>query len=136
MRKAICALVIVAAVATSGCASLRGRNKAPDEFEVARNAPLIIPPDFSLAPPVAGTGGITAADAQQQAIDALFGGPAPRSPGETSLLDVAGRNSAQVGIRSQVWDPSTRLVDKGQTTVQILTAQNTQTNVASAQPGQ
>ena len=136
MRKAICALVIVAAVATSGCASLRGRNKAPDEFEVARNAPLIIPPDFSLAPPVAGTGGITAADAQQQAIDALFGGPAPRSPGETSLLDVAGRNSAQVGIRSQVWDPNTRLVDKGQTTVQILTAQNTQTNVASAQPGQ
>jgi hypothetical protein len=41
-----------------------------------------------------------------------------------------------MGIRSQVWDPDTRLVDKGQTTVQILTAGNTQTNVASAQPGQ
>jgi hypothetical protein len=52
------------------------------------------------------------------------------------MLDVAGRNSAQIGIRSQVWDPNTRLVDKGQTTVQILTAANTQTNVASAQPGQ
>ena len=136
MRKASTALALAAALATSGCAALSGKAKTPDEFQVARNAPLIIPPDFSLAPPVAGTGGITAADAQQQAIDALFGGPAPRSPGETSLLDVAGRNSAQVGIRSQVWDPSTRLVDKGQTTVQILTAQNTQTNVASAQPGQ
>ena len=58
-----------------------------------------------------------------------------RSAGETSMLDVAGRNSAQLGIRSQVWDPDTRLVDKGPTTVQILTAANTQTNIASAQPG-
>ena len=136
MRKVLTALVIAAAVTTSGCAALKGKRAAPDEFAVARNAPLIIPPDFSLAPPVAGTGGITAADAQQQAIDALFGGPAQRSPGETSLLDAAGRNVAQMGIRSQVWDPDTRLVDKGQTTVQILTAGNTQTNVASAQPGQ
>jgi predicted small lipoprotein YifL len=134
MRKAFTALALAAALATSGCGL--GKPKTPDEFQVARNAPLIIPPDFSLAPPVAGTGGITAADAQQQAIDALFGGPAQRSPGETSLLDAAGRNVAQMGIRSQVWDPDTRLVDKGQTTVQILTAGNTQTNVASAQPGQ
>jgi hypothetical protein len=134
MHKAFSALALAAAVATSGCGL--GRPKAPDEFAVARNAPLIIPPDFSLAPPVAGTGGITPAEAQQQAIDALFGGPAPRSPGETSLLDAAGRNDAQLGIRSQVWDPDTRLVDKGPTTVQILTAANAQTNVASAQTGQ
>jgi hypothetical protein len=136
MRKAFSAMALAAALATSGCAALSGKTNAPDEFQVARNAPLIIPPDFNLAPPVAGTGGITPSDAQQQAIDALFGGPAPRSPGETSMLDVAGRNSAQLGIRSQVWDPDTRLVDKGPTTVQILTAANTQTNVASAQPGQ
>ena len=135
MRKAYTALVLAAAVATSAC-GLTGRPKSPDEFAVARNAPLIIPPDFSLAPPVAGTAGITAGEAQQQAIDALFGGPAPRTPGETAMLDMAGRNSAQIGIRSQVWDPDTRLVDKGPTTVQILTAANTQTNVASAQPGQ
>ena len=135
MRKASSALALAAALATSGC-GLAGKPKTPDEFQVARNAPLIIPPDFNLAPPVAGTGGITPADAQQQAIDALFGGPAPRTAGETSMLDVAGRNSAQIGIRSQVWDPDTRLVDKGPTTVQILTAANTQTNVASAQPGQ
>jgi hypothetical protein len=66
----------------------------------------------------------------------LFGGPAPRTPGEVSLLDEAGRNNAQMGIRSQVWDPDTRLVDKGPETVTILTAANTQTNVASAQTGQ
>ena len=135
MRKAFTALVLAALVGTSGCAALGGR-RAPDEFAVARNAPLIVPPDFNLAPPVAGTVGLSAGDAQQQAIDALFGGPAPRSPGEMSLLDAAGRNDAQMGIRSQVWDPETRLVDKGPTTLQILSAQNTSTNIASAQPGQ
>jgi hypothetical protein len=136
MRKLTSALVLAAAAATSGCGVIGGKPKTPDEFAVARNAPLIIPPDFSLAPPVAGTAGLTPAEAQQQAIDALFGGPAPRSAGETSLLDAAGRNSAQLGIRSQVWDPDTRLVDKGPTTVQILTAPATSTNVASAQAGQ
>ena len=136
MRKALTALVMAAAVTTSGCGAFRTSPRTPDEFAVARNAPLIIPPDFSLAPPVAGTTGLSPNEAQQQAIDALFGGPAQRSPGETSLLDVAGRNTAQVGIRSQVWDPDTRIVDKGATTLQILSAANTSTNIASAQPGQ
>jgi hypothetical protein len=136
MRKVLTALVIAAAVTTSGCAALKGKRAAPDEFAVARNAPLIIPPDFNLAPPVAGTAGLTPGEAQQQAIDVLFGGPAPRSPGETSMLDAAGRNGAQFGIRSQVWDPDTRIVDKGPATLQILSAQNTSTNVASAQAGQ
>jgi len=135
MRKALTALVLVAAVAASGCATNR-RARVSDEFLVARNAPLVIPPDFSLAPPVAGTQGLSAGEAQQQAIDALFGGPAPRSPGETSLLDAAGRSDAALGIRSQVWDPDTRIVDKGPTTVQILTAANSSTNIASAQTGQ
>ena len=136
MRKALTALVLAAAATTSGCGAFRSHSRTPDEFAVARNAPLIIPPDFSLAPPVAGTAGLTPSEAQQQAIDALFGGPAPRSPGETSLLDAAGRSEAQVGIRSQVWDPQTRVVDKGPTTLQILSAQNTSTNIASAQTGQ
>src|SRR5690348_18444540 len=133
MRKALTALVLVSALATSGCATLTGKRKAPDEFAVARNAPLIIPPDFSLAPPVAGTAGLTPSEAQQQAIDALFGGPAPRSNAETSMLDAAGRNDAQLGIRSTVADPDTRVVDKGPTTVTILQAQPKDTNIASAQ---
>ena len=136
MRKALTALVLAAAVTTSGCGAFQSKARTPDEFAVARNAPLIIPPDFSLAPPVAGTTGLSPSEAQQQAIDALFGGPAQRSPGETSTLDAAGRNFAQVGIRSQVWDPDTRIVDKGPTTLQILSAGNASTNVASAQPGQ
>jgi hypothetical protein len=136
MRKALTVLVLAAAVTTGGCSIMKGHPAAPDEFAVARNAPLIIPPDFSLAPPVAGTAGLSPSEAQQQAIDALFGGPAPRSAGETSLLDQAGRNDAQLGIRSQVWDPDTRVVDKGPTTLQILSAGPTSSNVASAQAGQ
>ena len=134
MRNAFAVGILIAAVTVSGCAHHHATT--PDEFAVSRNAPLIIPPDFNLAPPVAGTAGLTPNEAQQQAIDALFGGPAQRTPGETSLLDAAGRNDAQIGIRSQVWDPDTRIVDKGPTTLQILSAQNASTNIASAQTGQ
>jgi hypothetical protein len=129
MRKTLSALVLAALVCTGGCV----RNRAADEFAVTRNAPLIVPPDFTLAPPVAGTSGLSAADAQQQAVDALFGGPAPRSAAETSLLDAAGRENAQLGIRSTAWDPDTRVVDKGPTTVQILSAPVANSNVATAQ---
>ena len=133
MRNAFPALLIAAAL-TSGCASLVG-TRTPDEFAVARNAPLIIPPDYSLAPPVAGTAGMSAGDAQQQAIETLFGGPAPRSNSETSLLEKAGRNQAALGIRSTVWDPDTRIVDKGAATLTILTAPVADSAIASAQIG-
>ena len=136
MRKALTALLAVSAVATSGCAMLAGKRATPDEFAVARNAPLIIPPDFSLAPPVAGTQGLSAGDAQQQAIDALFGGPAPRSAAEMSMLEAAGRADAPIGIRSTAWDPDTRVVDKGATTMTILAAPASNSSIASAQAGQ
>ena len=135
MRKSLSALLLVALVATSGCATFRKRN-SNEEFTVARSAPLIVPPDFNLAPPVTGTSGLGPADAQQQAIDTLFGGPAPRSLGEMSLLEQANRDIATIGIRSTVWDPDTRIVDKGATTLTILSAQPASTNIASAQTGQ
>ena len=134
MLKASSALLLVAALSAAGCTSM-GKSRTPDEFAVARNAPLIIPPDYNLTPPVAGT--VTnAPDVQQQAIDALFGGPAPRSAGEIGLLDAAGRGSAEQGIRSTAWDPDTRVVDKGPATLSILTAPAADSNVASAQIGQ
>jgi hypothetical protein len=135
MRKAFSAVLLVAAISTSGCAAFRSGNNTPDEFAVARNAPLIIPPDYSLAPPIAGTA-TTPGDVQQQAIDALFGGPAPRSNAETSLLEQAGRGTVQIGIRSNVWDPDTRIVDKGATTLQILSAPTANSEIATAQAGQ
>ena len=136
MRKSLIALVLAATVATSGCAAFKARGRAPDDFTVARSAPLVVPPDFNLAPPVTGTGGLSPSDAQQQAVDALFGGPAPRSLGEMTLLEQANRDIAPIGIRSTVWDPDTRIVDKGPTTLSILAAPPSNSNVASAQAGQ
>ena len=110
-----------------------GKPKTPDEFQVARNAPLVIPPDYTLTPPVAGTVALTPQDAQQQAIDALFGGPAPRSQSELNLLEKAGRDRALVGARSTASDPDTRVVDKGPTTMTILNAPEQDGQIASAQ---
>ncbi|MEO5641569.1 MAG: DUF3035 domain-containing protein, partial [Sphingomicrobium sp.] len=104
MRSAVLILA-AAAVSLSGCAAFKGRGKALDEFAVARNAPLVIPPDYTLTPPVAGTIGLSATDAQSQAVDALFGGPAARSATETTMLDSAGRDRAPVGARSTAGDP-------------------------------
>ena len=113
-------LLIMAATALSGCSVFKGRSASPDEFAVARNAPLIIPPDYTLTPPVAGTAGLTPQDAQAQAIDALFGGPAPRSAAEQQILQQSGVSSAVPGARSVVGDPQTTVVDKGATTQTIL----------------
>jgi len=131
-RKAL-PLLAVAALATSGCSMFKSRNATPDEFAVARNAPLVIPPDYTLSPPVAGTAGLTPEGAQAQAIEALFGGPAPRSTSEMLLLDKAGRDRANVGVRSTVGDPDTRVVDKGAVTQTILAAPQGDGQVASTQ---
>ena len=62
----------------------------------------------------------TEGTASEQALDALFGGPAPRSAVETSALDRAGR--ADPGIRSQIGDPDTNTVAKGGVTRDIIAA--------------
>ena len=132
MRKSLTLLLLVAAtVAISGC-----RSRGKEEFAVAKNAPLVIPPDFSLAPPVTGAAGLSPTDAQQQAVDTLFGGSAPRPQIESSMLERAGGDMVKPGIRSTVWDPDTRVVDKGEATLQILSAQPAASDVASAQIGQ
>jgi hypothetical protein len=132
MRKMV-ALVLLPALAVGGCSIFKPRTATPDEFAVARNAPLIIPPDYTLTPPVAGTAALSPEGAQQQAIETLFGGPAPRSAGEMSLLERAGRDRTQIGARSIAGDPDTRIVDKGQTTTAILAAPEQDSTVASAQ---
>jgi hypothetical protein len=104
MRKAF--LLIAPAILLAGCTVFgSGKQKSLDEFAVARNAPLIIPPDYTLTPPIAGTVSMSAQEAQTQAVEALFGGPAPRSQTETSMLERAGRDRASLGIRSTAGDP-------------------------------
>src|SRR5690606_11132096 len=108
-----------ALLASCGTSGVLNRDR-PDEFAVQRQAPLIVPPDFDLTPPQPGAPRPTEGTAAQQALDALFGGPAPRSAIETSALRRAGE--AEQGIRSSVGDPLTHTVDKGTTTRSIIAA--------------
>lgn len=123
MRK-LPVLILAAGIALlGGCASLfGGASDRPDEFAVARNAPLVIPPDYSLVPPRPGDPRPQAADAQAQALEALFGGVAPRSASENTVLGAAGRNSATDGARSVAGDPGTTVVEKGALTRDIIAA--------------
>jgi hypothetical protein len=112
-----------AALLLAGCANhgVSGRGR-PDEFAVVRNQPLVIPPDYSLAPPRAGEPTPQAADPRQEALQALFGGPAPRSSAETTMLNAAGNEHVADGARSVAGDPATNVVDKGATTQTIINA--------------
>ena len=119
MRTIPTLLVLSATLAGCGSTGLFNRDR-PDEFAVSRQAPLVIPPDFSLAPPNPGAPRPQDNDASSQALDALFGGPAPRSAIEKDALGRAGASAA--GIRSTVGDPQTNTVAKGSVTRDILAA--------------
>jgi len=105
----------------AGCAGGGILNRErPDEFAVQRQAPLVVPPDFQLTPPQPGAPRPAEGTAAQQALEALFGGPAPRSAVETNAISRAG--TAEPGIRSAVGSPTTFTVDKGTTTQAIVAA--------------
>lgn len=122
MRIAPLVLAGSAALMLAGCASggLFGR-QGPDEFRVARNAPLVVPPDFALTPPRPGEAEAGSADPRAQALQALFGGPQPRSAVEQSMLQVAHAERAALGARSVAGDPGTTVVSRG-TLVQTMLA--------------
>jgi hypothetical protein len=125
MRKLVCvAGVSSVALLLGGCGahSKMGRPGGPDEFAVARQAPLVIPPDFSLAPPKPGAARANDVSPTAQALDALFGGSAPRSAGESATITAAGGDSDDAGVRSSVDDPATTVVDKGASTRDVVAA--------------
>jgi hypothetical protein len=116
------ALGLGLAVCLAGCARRGGLGGGPNEFEVAREAPLVVPPDFALKPPKPGAARPQDVDSSTQALAAMFGGPAPRSAAETATLSAAGDDDAEPGIRSEVGDPDTNVVDTGSTTRDIEAA--------------
>lgn len=123
MRKIVLVASGIALVASlSACGKNGYDRQRPDEFAVARQAPLTIPPDFTLVPPAPGAARPQEASASSQAVDALFGGSAARSAGENAALDAAGRQAADTGARSTVGSPDTAVVDKGSTTRDIIAA--------------
>jgi Protein of unknown function (DUF3035) len=132
MRKTSLLIVAAASAMLAGCGSgggLMGRDR-PDEFAVQRQAPLLIPPDFSLTPPQPGAPRPADSNLQQQTLEALFGGPQAMSAVERDALARAG--NAAPGIRSSVGDPQTNTVAKGTVTRDILTAPQGDGQVAQA----
>jgi hypothetical protein len=114
-------ILTAGAAALSACGGIDiGSRERPDEFAVQRQAPLVVPPDFHLVPPAPGAPRPVEGTASQQALEALFGGPAPRSAVERSTLQQAG--IPEPGIRSSVGDPETYTVDKGADTRAIIAA--------------
>lgn len=135
MRKIPALLILAGASAMlAGCGSsgLFNRDR-PDEFAVQRQAPLVIPPDFSLTPPAPGAPRPSDRNTATQAQDALFGNPAPRSEVERTTGNRAG--VAATSIRSTVGDPGTNTVAKGSVTRDIIAAPQGDGREAQAQAG-
>ena len=105
MRIAYLVLAVSAAASLAGCAGGGPFNRArPDEFAVARNQPLVVPPDFALQPPRPGEPDQSGTDPRAQALQALFGGPQPRSAVENSLLQRSEERRVGKECRSR-WSP-------------------------------
>ena len=122
--KFVAGLVLLSAVALTGCEGTKqalglSGKKAPDEFTVITKAPLIIPPDFSLRPPVPGQKGPQDILAENSAKAALLGGIQNTAPvthadavaagistGELALLRQAGAENVDPNIR-QIIDTET-----------------------------
>ena len=124
MRKML--ILALAATALVSCSKRGGLNaRGPDELSIARGAPLVVPPDFALAPPKPGAPRAMGVDAQAAAMEALFGPgvkPPPRSQAEQQLLDRAGAGNVDPAIRSQAGDPKTSVVNKGRFIAEVLAA--------------
>ena len=102
MRIITTALVVsTAALLLAACGSSGFANrKRPDEFAVARAAPLIVPPDFALVPPRAGEPNRASPDSRNQLLQHLaegLWGPDPSS-------STSGRGS------SRLWTERLRLI--------------------------
>jgi hypothetical protein len=123
--------LVVGALVLGGCGGGGIANRErPDEFAVGRQAPLVIPPDFTLKPPAPGSPRPLAADSQQQALEALFGPGVvlpPKSSSELSMIEDARAQNIDPMIRSYAGEMkgpanTTQGVDKGAFLREILDA--------------
>lgn len=123
MRNRAILTLTLPALLLGGCSSLGLFDRErPDEFAVTRAAPLVVPPDFAMAPPAPGASPTNAGDASVQAIEAMFGGPAARAAIEQGLLNDASKKNPDSSIRSQVDDPDTQIADKGTLITDVVAA--------------
>lgn len=115
---------VLAAGALSGCSQPVGESlglgrRAPDEFQVVRRAPLVLPPDYSLRPPQPGAAPAQEQDTAAQA-EALLtgqarapvvpGAPSTQSPAELALVGQS-PVEGEPGIREILLAENQDLVD-------------------------
>jgi len=108
----LAAMLAVASMAGCGGVgkSLGFGKQSPDEFAVVRNAPLTVPPDYTLRPPRPGAQRPQEAPLRQQAENSIFnnekaGGGAssrPESAGENALLRQAEALETNPNIRRMI----------------------------------
>ena len=105
-----------AAFATVGCSSSGGAfgKATPDEFRVVARAPLVVPPDYALRPPVPGEPRPQELQPESAARTALLGRQqsVDRSQGESFLVAKAGVAKADPLIRYVVDDEQGSLAHK------------------------
>lgn len=131
----LAATIVASTLSACGSSSLFSRDR-PDEMMVSRQAPLVVPPDYSLTPPAPGAARPGGESTAEQTLRALFGGPAPRSASEAAVIGSADGARADPGIRSQVGSPDTQVVDKGLVVRDILAApEGDGRDASSAIPG-
>jgi Protein of unknown function (DUF3035) len=103
-------LIALSAIALSGCESTRnslGLNKVvPDEFRVVSKAPLVVPPNYALRPPLPGEPRPQELQPDSAAREALLGQRAAinRSEGEKLFTARAGAENADPLARYVVDD--------------------------------
>lgn len=102
---------LLATVMLAGCSNAKEQlgltRSAPDEFAVVKRAPLEMPPDYGLRPPVPGAPRPQEQNVGEQARETVFGSDqgtrqaAPAS-GEAALLQEAGAYETDPNIRRVV----------------------------------
>lgn len=121
-RSSALAGLVLAGLALAGCQgtvqeAFGLRKRAPDEFQVVRGRPLVVPPDRNLRPPQPGASGPGQVDAARSARATLVGQSAEAAPstgdaaagrGEAALLRAA-RGEADPDIRRRLAEDDSQL---------------------------
>ena len=111
-----CGLAVLMLGLLSACGgsvqeALGGGARAPDEFQVVRRAPLVLPPDYNLRPPGQVQGVVrrsTAEDAKEIITGSTDASPGDQSAGEKALL-AAASVQADPDVRAKLLDENTEL---------------------------
>ncbi len=127
MNRPITMLALLAAAATtSACGTVQraiGAGKvSPDEFRVVSQAPLTLPPDYSLRPPRPGEARPQELEPGAEARAALFGADVARgsSQGERALVTAAGAEAVDPNIRDTIDYESQGVVRRNESFVDQL----------------